>query len=287
MFPTPTGWKHQLPIIQAPTYITENKSSPLHHPAILVSLAATKWKLQLPVFKSPLEPLRTTVLPSTSQPPSNINLWNLNSLHRNKFIQWLTNLVAVLLLLLLCSALSASVSPAHTLHFLFFSIYTLCTISFLCNLPLLCISSPALCLLAHISILLHSDHNNSNNNGNNNTSLLCTVYIYSFCASCVCNIFHSSACSHRADILHLSSALPDHRNSSASMVVPTTRPASLGVMLRFLFLSGSWDSSSSLLQSSSPSLFQLQAPTLFQLSITPMTYLHPIGRFLETLHLLW
>ena len=74
MFPAPTEWKHQLPVIQAPTCITENKSSPLHHPATLVSLAATRWKLQLPVFKHPLEPLRTTVLPSTSRPPWNIKL---------------------------------------------------------------------------------------------------------------------------------------------------------------------------------------------------------------------
>ena len=37
-------------------------------------LAPTRRKQQLPVFKHPLEPLRTTVLPSTSQPPWNINL---------------------------------------------------------------------------------------------------------------------------------------------------------------------------------------------------------------------
>jgi hypothetical protein len=53
------------------------------------------------------------------------------------------------------------------------------------------------------------------------TTLLFSVpCIYSFCASCACNIRHSSACSHRADILHLSSALPDHHgNSSASLAV--------------------------------------------------------------------
>ena len=49
-------------------YNREN-CSPLHHPATLVSLDATRWKLQLLVFKYLLEPLRTTVLPSTSQPP--------------------------------------------------------------------------------------------------------------------------------------------------------------------------------------------------------------------------
>ena len=69
MFPAPAWWKQQLPIIQAPTCIIENKSSPLHHPATLVSLAATRWKLQLPMFKHPLEPLRTPILPSSSQPP--------------------------------------------------------------------------------------------------------------------------------------------------------------------------------------------------------------------------
>jgi hypothetical protein len=36
-------------------------------------LDATRWKLQLSMFKHPLEPLRTTVLPSASQPPWNIN----------------------------------------------------------------------------------------------------------------------------------------------------------------------------------------------------------------------
>jgi hypothetical protein len=98
------------------------------------------------------------------------------------------------------------------------TIYTLCTMSLQCNLPLLCICAPALCLLAHTSILLHSDHNNSNNN--NNPSLLYTVYIYRFYASSACNIFHSYACSYRANLLHLLSALRDHHhNSSASLAV--------------------------------------------------------------------
>jgi hypothetical protein len=190
----------------------------LHHPATLVSLAATRWKLQLPVFKHPLEPLRTTVLPSTSQPPYNINLRNLNSLQRNKVIQWLTSLVAVLLH---CSTLSASVSSAPSLHFLFFSIYTLCIMSLSCNLPLLCISTPVLCLLAHTSILLHSDHNNSNSNGNSNlisslhSVLIVSVHlVHAMCATL--------SCSHRAHVLHLSSALPDtHGNSSASLALFT------------------------------------------------------------------
>jgi hypothetical protein len=62
---------------------------------------------------------------------------------------------------------------------------------------------------------------------------------YSFYAPCACNIRHSSACSYHANFLHISSALPDHhRNSSTSLVVPTMRPTSLGVLLRFLNLSG-------------------------------------------------
>jgi hypothetical protein len=47
--------------------------------------------------------------------------------------------------------------------------------------------------------------------------------------------------------LPMSSALPDHHcNSSASLVVKPMRPSSLGVMPRFLSLSSSQDSSSSL-----------------------------------------
>ena len=80
--------------------------------------------------------------------------------------------------------------------------------------------------------------------------------IYRLCASCACNIRHSSACILCVVIFHLSSALSDHhRDSSYSLVVHPACPASLGVMLRFLSLSGSWDSSSSMWQSSSPSLF--------------------------------
>ena len=96
------------------------------------------------------------------------------------------------------------------------------------------------------------------------TTLLFSIpCIYSFCASCACHIHHSSAFSYRANLLHISSALPDHhRDSSTSLVVQPLCLSSLGVMPRFLFLSGSWDSSSSLLQSSSSFLFQLRAPTL-------------------------
>jgi hypothetical protein len=52
------------------------------------------------------------------------------------------------------------------------------------------------------------------------SSLLCNVYIYSFCAYCACNIFHSYACSYRTNLLHLSSALHDHhRNSSGFLAI--------------------------------------------------------------------
>jgi hypothetical protein len=64
--------------------------------------------------------------------------------------------------------------------------------------------------------------------------------IYSFCAPCACNVRHASACILSVVILHLSSALSDHhRDSSASLVVRPACPVSLGVMLRFLSLSGS------------------------------------------------
>jgi hypothetical protein len=52
------------------------------------------------------------------------------------------------------------------------------------------------------------------------TLLFSVPCIYSLCASCACNIHHSSACSYRANLLHLSSALRDHHhNSLASLAV--------------------------------------------------------------------
>lgn len=88
--------------------------------------------------------------------------------------------------------------------------------------------------------------------------------------------------------LPMSSALPDnHYNSSASPTIKPMRPSSLGVMPRFLSLSSSQDSSSSLSQSSSFPLLQFQAPTVLHLSIASMISLHSTGRCIETLHLLW
>jgi len=69
------------------------------------------------------------------------------------------------------------------------------------------------------------------------------------------------------NLLHILSDFPDHRNSLASLVVPAMHLASLGVLLRFFNLSGSWDSSSSLAQSSLCLLFQLQTSMLIHLSI--------------------
>ena len=67
-------FQHQLLVTHALTYITDNNSSPLHHPTTLVFLAATRWKLQLHVFKHPLETLRKIVLTRTTLPPWDINL---------------------------------------------------------------------------------------------------------------------------------------------------------------------------------------------------------------------
>ena len=52
------------------------------------------------------------------------------------------------------------------------------------------------------------------------TLLFFVPCIYRFCASCACNILHSSACSNCANILNLSSSLRDHhRNSLASLAI--------------------------------------------------------------------
>jgi hypothetical protein len=96
---------------------------------------------------------------------------------------------------------------------------------------------------------------------------------------------------HTLFVLHVhltSSPLSDHHGNSPSfLAVIPMHSSSLGVMLRFLSLSRSQDSSSSLSYSSSSSLLQLQASTLFHLSITSINSLHSTGRCLETLHLLW
>jgi hypothetical protein len=69
--------------------------------------------------------------------------------------------------------------PAHmTCTVCSSAFYALCTMSIHCTVPLLCIATSALCLLAHTSNLLHSDHRNSNSN-NNPISSLYRVFIAS------------------------------------------------------------------------------------------------------------
>jgi hypothetical protein len=147
-------------------------------------------------------------------------------------------------------------------------------------------------------------------------SLLCSVYLYYLCtffvlhcivplhslqrttvlfiglftATSIFSLLRSLKHQHTLFVLHVllvSSPLPHHhRNSSSFLVVMPMRSSSLGVMLRFLSLSSSRDSLSSLSQSSSSSLLQLQASTLFHLSIASMNSLHSTGKFLENLQLL-
>ena len=82
----PTRRKHQLPECSSTNWMeapnSSYTSSNLYNREHLFSLAPpchpgfssyNQMKLQLSVFNISLEPLRTTVLPSTSQPPLNIN----------------------------------------------------------------------------------------------------------------------------------------------------------------------------------------------------------------------
>jgi hypothetical protein len=64
-------YEHQLIVRLQPLFC---KLQLVRAPTLCFSLAPTRRKHQLPVFKHPLEPLRTPVLPSTSQPPCFINL---------------------------------------------------------------------------------------------------------------------------------------------------------------------------------------------------------------------
>jgi hypothetical protein len=199
--------------------------------------------------------------------------------------------------MLLCSPVSVSLC-LHLLAFfdlLFFSTRApqpSFTTSLSCCTPPLCfLCLCLLCFVFHVHSLHHSSspcfrcytllllHSLITLNNNNISSFV--LHTYSLCAPCACYLtmlLHA---------LSISSALPHHHaNSSASLAVKCMRPSSLGVISRFLHLSNSRDSSSSLLQSSSTSMLQLQASTLFHLSISSMTSLHPTGRFLETLQLL-
>jgi hypothetical protein len=139
-----------------------------------------------------------------------------------------------------------------------------------CTIPLLCISAAA-----HSSFYTPESLSTTTTISSFFYLLIVSVHLVHPYAQCFCMLF-------------MSSALPVHHcNSSASLAVKPMCPSSLGVMLRFLSLSNSQDSLSSLSQSSSSSLLQLQASTLIHLSIASTNSLHSTGRFLETLQLLW
>jgi hypothetical protein len=56
-------------IFPMPLHAHSTPNSSTSRVLCLISLAPTRRKHQLPMFKPPLEPLRTPFLPSTSQPP--------------------------------------------------------------------------------------------------------------------------------------------------------------------------------------------------------------------------
>ena len=70
-------------------------------------------------------------------------------------------------------------------------------------------------------------------------SLLFSTFLYSLCILCILYM--------QWFFIHcMLSALPlHHRNSSASLFVKAICPSSLGVMIKFLHITGNWDSSSS------------------------------------------
>jgi len=119
----------------------------------------------------------------------------------------------------------------HTSLRFLFSFYALWAMSIQCTIHLLCISAATLCLILHSRIIL-----------NNNIHLFFVLHTYSLCAPYTCYL------TMLLHFLSISSALPHHHaNSSASLVVQCMRPSSLGVISRFLCLSSSQDSLSSLL----------------------------------------
>jgi hypothetical protein len=138
-----------------------------------------------------------------------------------------------------------------------FSFYALCTMSIHCIVPLLFNLASALSSFMHelpsITTTTTTSSNNNNHNhfqqqqqpqplpatttttatSRNNRShnhfqqqqqlhLFSVWCIYSFCASCACNVHNLSSYSHRVVILHNSSALSDHhRDSLASLAIET------------------------------------------------------------------
>jgi hypothetical protein len=101
--------------------------------------------------------------------------------------------------------------------------YALCTMSIPCTIPLLCISG-----------VVHSSFYTPESLTTIASPLFFFLHPYSLYATCACSL---------SMLLHapsMSSALRDHNcHSSASLVVRSMCPSSLGVKTRFLSLSGS------------------------------------------------
>jgi hypothetical protein len=74
-----------------------------------------------------------------------------------------------------------------------FSFYALCAMSLQCTIPLLCISTTALCLLLHTSITLNRNH----------PDLFFVLHSYSLCAPCACNMHQPPTCSPPPTVLHI------------------------------------------------------------------------------------
>jgi hypothetical protein len=224
------------------------------------------------VFKNPLEPLRTTVLPSTSLPPWNIkfSLYQFITVIQYLSMAYRSHHCSATLLCSTCTSVFLHTLPCASCSSTF---YALCAMSIPCTIPLLCISAAAHCLLLHAWIPL-----------NNNPHLFSIMCIYTICAPSSSSMHSASTCSsmchgsfpqvvhchstfsllrslkhqHTLYVLHvhlvLSPLSNHHGNSSAFLAVMPMRSSSLGVMLRFLSLSSSQDSLSSLSYSSSSSL---------------------------------
>jgi hypothetical protein len=159
----------------------------------------------------------------------------------------------------------------HPCTFCASTFYAMCSIYIQCTISLLYISVVAHSSFFTLEITLH-------NHNPHIFFVLHTSILYTPCAYSLVMLLHD---------ISMSISLPDHHcNSSTYLAVKPMLPSSLVVMPRFLHLSSSQDSLSSLLQLRSTSLLQLQASTLFHLSITSITSLHSTGRFLETLQLL-
>jgi hypothetical protein len=126
-------------------------------------------------------------------------------------------------------------SCTPSLHFMFF--FLLCS---LCHVPSMHHSS-----FVHFNCCTLPPSTHLNHSQQHHISSLFCIFILSV------HLLHPLF----TMLLHalpMSSALPNHHcNSSASLAVKPMHPSSLGVMPRFLSLSSSRDSSSSLSQSSS------------------------------------